>query len=85
MSKYMGDYTTCPPVAVGDLSATGTPSSALHASGGDNTWSSPAGAGTVTSVGLVDSTGLFTITGTPITSNGSLTLLLLHRKARVMY
>ncbi len=32
------------------------------------------GLGTVTSVGLVDSTGLFTVTGSPVTTMGSLTL-----------
>lgn len=39
----------------------------------DGTWA-PAGTGTVTSVALVDSTGLFNITGSPITTSGSLTL-----------
>lgn len=34
----------------------------------------PVGTGTVTSVGLVDSTGLFNITGSPVTSSGNLTL-----------
>lgn len=32
------------------------------------------GTGTVTSVGLVDSTGLFTVTGSPVTGSGNLTL-----------
>lgn len=35
---------------------------------------SGAGSGTVTSVGLTDATGLFTVTGTPVTSSGSLDL-----------
>ena len=35
---------------------------------------SSTGAGTVPSVGLVDSTGLFNITGSPVTTSGSLTL-----------
>lgn len=34
----------------------------------------PAGTGTVTSAALVDSTGTFTVTGSPVTTTGSLTL-----------
>jgi hypothetical protein len=34
----------------------------------------PSGLATVTSVGLVDSTGLFNITGSPVTTSGSLTI-----------
>lgn len=40
----------------------------------DGTWVAPTGTGTVTSVGLVDSTGIFTVTGSPVTGSGSLTL-----------
>ncbi len=41
----------------------------------DGSWAAPPGnAGTVTSVGLADSTGLFNVTGTPITGSGTLTL-----------
>jgi hypothetical protein len=36
-------------------------------------WTAPAASG-LTSVGLTDSTGLFTVTGSPLTSNGSITL-----------
>ncbi len=44
------------------------------------TW--PAGGGgTVTSVGLVDSTGLFTVTGSPVTASGNLTLSALASQA----
>jgi hypothetical protein len=42
---------------------------------------SGAGQGTVTSVGFVDSTGLFTVTGQPITTSGTLTLSALASKA----
>src|SRR5271165_5983685 len=42
--------------------------------GSNITIATTGGSGTVTSVGLVDSTGLFTITGSPVTSSGSLTL-----------
>lgn len=89
-NKYytIGDYTGIPvPQALSDLSgapsagsvtvasisATGSPSSSTYLCG-DGTWSSPVGAGTVTSVALSDSTGLFTITGSPITASGTLTL-----------
>lgn len=42
----------------------------------DGTWAAPPGAtsGTVTSVGLADSTNIFNVTGTPVTSTGTLTL-----------
>jgi len=40
----------------------------------DGTWATPAGAGTVTSVALADSTGTFTVTGSPVTGSGTLTL-----------
>lgn len=45
------------------------------AAGGSSpmTWTANPG-GTVTSIGLVDSTGLFTITGSPVTISGNLTL-----------
>ncbi len=39
------------------------------------------GGGTVTSVGLVDSTGLFTVTGSPVTGSGNLTLSALASQA----
>jgi len=37
-------------------------------------WNSPAGTGTVTSVGLTDSSGLFSISGSPIVSAGNLNI-----------
>lgn len=41
----------------------------------DGTWAAPTGTGgTVTSVALADSTGLFNITGSPVTTSGTLTL-----------
>lgn len=50
------------------IAATGTPSASTYLRG-DNTWSSPAGAGTVTSVGTA---GL--ATGGPITASGTVTV-----------
>ncbi len=49
----------------------------------DGTWAAPSGAtsGTVTSVAFEDSTGLFTITGSPVTSSGTLTLSSLNSQA----
>lgn len=47
---------------------------AYNSSNGDYEPISPSGSGTVTSVGLVDSTGIFTVTGSPVTGSGSLTL-----------
>ena len=41
----------------------------------------PAGVGTVTSVGLADSTGLFTVSGSPVTTAGTLTLASLNSQA----
>lgn len=39
----------------------------------DGTWVTPAGAGTVSSVGLLLPTSVFTISGSPVTSSGTLT------------
>ncbi len=47
---------------------------------GNGTWL-PATGGGVTSVGLADSTGLFTITGSPVTSSGTLTLASLNSQS----
>lgn len=74
-----GDFpaTTIP---VGSINATGTPSSSNFLRG-DGTWSpaSGGGGGTVTSVGLAQTgTGatLYTITGSPVTSSGTIDLAL---------
>lgn len=43
----------------------------------DGSWATPpggGGSGTVTSVGLADSTGIFNVSGTPVTTSGTLTL-----------
>ena len=45
------------------------------------TISSSSSGGTVTSVGLADSTGIFNITGSPVTSSGTLTLSTLKSQA----
>ena len=60
-------------VDVNHLSATGTPSSSNYLRG-DGTWSSPAGAGTVTSVAVSGSDGIEVDSGSPITSAGTIAL-----------
>ena len=57
-------------VGIADLSATGTPSSTTFLRG-DNTWATPAGAGTVTSVAMTVPSWL-TVAGSPVTSSGTL-------------
>lgn len=49
----------------------------------DGTWAAPSGAtsGTVTSVALADSTGIFNISGSPVTTSGTLTLASLQSQA----
>lgn len=47
----------------------------------DGTWAVPASSGTVTSVALADDTGLFTISGSPVTTSGTLTLASLSSQA----
>ena len=57
-----------------DLSATGTPDATTFLRG-DNTWATPAGgSGTVTSVAMDGGTTGLTYTGSPITTNGTITL-----------
>ena len=68
----LGSLATQSAVAISDITATGTPGSGNFLRG-DGTWSSPAGAGTVTSVALAAPTGL-TVSGSPVTSSGTLTL-----------
>lgn len=50
-------------------------------SGSDITIAATGGDGTVTSVGLIDGTGLFTISGSPVTTSGNLTLSSFTNKA----
>lgn len=53
----------------------GSSGNVLTVTGGVPVWAPPAGGtGTVTSVGLTDSTGLFTVTGSPVTTSGSINL-----------
>ena len=69
---------------VGGLSATGTPSSSTYLRG-DNTWATPGGGGTVTSITLTQPAAGLTITGsgTPITSSGTPTFALANDLAAV--
>lgn len=54
---------------------------------GDGTWASPSGAGTVTSVGLLDSTGnsIFSFTNNPITTSGSIGLVFQNKNANLVF
>ena len=81
-----GDFpaTTIP---VGSINATGTPSSTTYLRG-DGSWSAPAGSGTVTSVGLAQTgTGatLYTITGSPVTTSGTINLALTTQSANQFF
>ena len=60
----------------------GATGNVLTVVGGIPAWSAPATSGTVTSVGLADSTGLFNITGSPVTSSGTLTLSTFQSQAQ---
>lgn len=51
---------------------------------GDGTWATPAGAGTVTSVGL-SLPAIFTTSGTPVTSMGTLTGTLATQNANIVF
>lgn len=51
---------------------------------GDGTWATPAGAGTVTSVGL-SLPAIFTTSGTPVTSTGTLTGTLATQNANIVF
>ncbi len=59
-------------VDIAMLSATGTPSASTFLRG-DNTWATPAGGGTVTSVSQTVPTG-FTVSGSPVTTSGTLAI-----------
>jgi hypothetical protein len=82
MGTPLGDTTTVPLITMAGLSATGTPSSSTYLRG-DGTWSSPAGAGTVTSVAMSGDGVIFSssVTGSPITSNGTLAPSLIAQTA----
>lgn len=51
---------------------------------GDGTWATPAGAGTVTSVAL-SAPAMFTVSGSPITSSGTLTFTLANQSANQVF
>lgn len=55
-------------------SQTGNAGEVLSTNGTNTMWIAAGGTGTVTSVGLADSTGLFNVTGSPVTTAGTLTL-----------
>jgi hypothetical protein len=62
--------------------AIGSTGQVLTVVAGLPSWQSPATSGTVTSVALADSTGLFNITGSPVTSSGTLTLASFQSQAQ---
>jgi len=73
-------YESAPNVA--SRLAVGSTGNVLTVSGGIPVWAAPATSGTVTSVALADSTGLFNITGSPVTSSGTLTLASFQSQAQ---
>jgi hypothetical protein len=65
----------------------GSTGQVLTVSGGIPTWASPATSGTVTSVALADgsTTPIYTITGSPVTSSGTLTFTLNTESANTVF
>lgn len=63
----------------------GTTGQLLTVVGGLPAWSSPATGGTVTSVAFADSTGTFSVTGSPVTSTGTLTLSAFNSQAQATF
>lgn len=51
---------------------------------GDGTWATPAGAGTVTSVGLA-APAIFSVSGSPVTTSGTLTFALATQSANLVW
>lgn len=86
MGASLGDTTTVPLITMSGISATGTPSSSTFLRG-DGVWGSPAGAGTVTSIAMTGDGVVFntSITGSPITSNGTLVPALLAQTANTVF
>ena len=78
-----GTGQTTAPNAINALlpSQTGNSGKVLSTNGTVASWISSGGTGTVTSVALADSTGLFNITGSPVTSAGTLTLVSFQSQA----
>ena len=81
-SAYIGSLTGGQ-VGLSGLSATGTPSSTTYLRG-DNTWATPAISGSVTSVGL-SLPSIFTVSGTPVTSSGTLSAVLANETANYIF
>lgn len=67
-----GTLTNATGLPVGGISATGTPSASTYLRG-DGTWAS-AGTGTVTSVAQTFTGGIISVSGSPVTSSGTLAL-----------
>jgi hypothetical protein len=73
-------------IPITSLNATGTPSSTTYLRG-DSTWSTPAGggSGTVTSVALSPPSSIISVSGSPITTSGTLTESLATQLANLVW
>jgi collagen type I alpha len=79
-----GTGQTTAPNAINALlpSQIGNSGKVLGTNGTVSSWISAGGTGSVTSVALVDSTGLFNVTGSPITTSGTFTLASFQSQAQ---
>jgi hypothetical protein len=83
-----GTLTNCTGLLISGISATGTPSSTTYLRG-DGTWSTVSGggggSGTVTSVSQTFTGGLISVSGSPITTSGTLALTVAGTSGGVPY